>query len=62
MWGRGGVVYFCSRNGNVYALNVENGAKLWEATTGGPIDGSPAIAGGRLYVASCDGKVYCFAP
>ncbi|HUW30604.1 MAG TPA: PQQ-binding-like beta-propeller repeat protein [Planctomycetota bacterium] len=58
----GGVVYFCSRNGKVYALNLADGAKLWEYATGGPIDGSPAIAGGALFVASCDGKVYCFRP
>ena len=58
----GNAVYFCSRNGKVYALNLDDGAKLWEHATGGPIDGSPAIAGGRLYVTSCDGKLYCFSP
>ena len=58
----GNVVYFCSRNGKVYALNAENGGKLWEYATGGPIDGSPAIAGGALFVTSCDGKLYCFRP
>ena len=58
----GKVVYFCSRNGKVYGLDVQTGGKLWEFATGGPIDGSPAIAGGALFVTSCDGKVYCLRP
>ena len=30
-----GVVYIGSGDGNVYALNATNGAKLWNYTTGG---------------------------
>jgi len=58
----GKTVYFCSRNGRVYALDTTTGARRWDYATGGPIDGSPALANGRLYVTSCDGKVYSFQP
>ena len=34
---------------------------LWTGTTGGPIDSSPAVANGVVYVGSDDGKLYAFA-
>jgi mannitol-specific phosphotransferase system IIBC component len=35
------------------------GAHVWNYTTGGGVYSSPAVAGGRVYVGSDDGKVYC---
>ena len=32
---------------------------LWNYTTGGGVDSSPAVADGRVYVGSWDGNVYC---
>jgi parallel beta-helix repeat protein len=33
--------------------------KLWNYTTGNGVDSSPAVADGRVYVGSGDGRVYC---
>ena len=68
-----GVVYVTSRDHKVYAFDaagssqcaVSGGVKtclpLWTATTGGEIWGSPAVAGGMLYVGSYDEKLYAFS-
>ena len=39
------------------APNTNN--TIWTYTTGGGVDSSPAVADGRVYVGSWDGKVYC---
>jgi outer membrane protein assembly factor BamB len=56
----GAVVYFTSRNGAVYAVALATGTLAWRAETGGPIDGSPALAGGLLFVTSTDGTISAF--
>jgi outer membrane protein assembly factor BamB len=48
--------------GKVYALNASTGDVIWTYQTGNRIHSSPAIAYGRLYVGSNDGKLYCFGP
>jgi outer membrane protein assembly factor BamB len=53
-----GVIYTGSHDGNVYALNASNGAKLWSYTTGGQVDASPAVANGVVYVGSEEENVY----
>ncbi|MFZ0318311.1 MAG: PQQ-binding-like beta-propeller repeat protein [Candidatus Sulfotelmatobacter sp.] len=53
-----GVVYVGSGDGNIYALNANTGAKLWNYTTGGPVDSSPAVANGVVYVGSADSNIY----
>jgi outer membrane protein assembly factor BamB len=40
---------------NVSGLHV-----VWSATTGGPIESSPAVAKGTLYIGSDDGSLYAF--
>jgi outer membrane protein assembly factor BamB len=42
-------------NGPGYSL-VHN---LWKFNTGDPIYSSPAVADGKVYIGSYDGKVYC---
>jgi len=46
--------------GKVIAFDLTGGARLWSFTTGGFIYGSPAISGGRIFVASSDGFLYAF--
>ncbi len=52
------VVYFGSDDGNVYAVNADNGRQVWMRATRGPVSGSPAIDGESLYVMSFDGSLY----
>jgi outer membrane protein assembly factor BamB len=53
-----GIVYFGSTNGNVYAVNADNGAQLWEFTTDGTILGSPTVDNGVVYAGSDNGSLY----
>jgi len=46
-------------NGDVWAFDADNGRLLWRKHVGGAIKGAIASAGGRLYVGSYDGHVYC---
>ena len=55
-----GRVYFGSTvDGKVTALDAISGKTLWSFYTGGPVRCAPTFAGGRLYVGSDDGRVYC---
>ena len=57
--GSDGTIYFGSRGSKLYALNGENGVKLWEFATGGEVWSSPAIGSdGTVYVGSNDKKLY----
>jgi outer membrane protein assembly factor BamB len=56
----GGRVFFgSSTDDTVRALDLATGKILWRLTTGGPVRFAPAVAAGRVYVASDDGHVYC---
>ncbi|MBS1532977.1 MAG: PQQ-binding-like beta-propeller repeat protein [Bacteroidetes bacterium] len=52
------VVYFGSSDGNVYALNANNGRKLWAFKTNGVVHTSPALYKGKLYFGSWDTYLY----
>ncbi len=54
----GGMVYFGSGDGNVYALDAGSGALRWKFHTGNVVHASPAIANGALYVGSWDTYFY----
>lgn len=54
-----GTIYVSSNDGVVHALNPDGSLRRTFATADG-VDGAPMIAGGRLYVASGDGKFYAF--
>ncbi len=54
----GGVLYFGSDDGNVYAVDARDGRQHWKRGTGGPVASTPAVADGTVYVASYDGKFY----
>jgi hypothetical protein len=44
----------------LYCLDAATGAHVWSYTTGDSVLSSPAVADGKVYVGSMDGKVYCF--
>jgi outer membrane protein assembly factor BamB len=52
------VLYVGSQDGYLYAVNAQNGTKLWDYAAGGTITSSPAYSGGVIYVGSDDGKMY----
>jgi outer membrane protein assembly factor BamB len=53
-----GVIYFGSRDGNIYALDADTGEQLWAFKTGSWVESSPAIVNGVLYCGSNDGNLY----
>jgi len=53
-----GVVYFGSRDYNLYALDAETGQVKWTFKAGSWIDSSPSVVDGVVYVGSNDGKMY----
>ena len=54
----GGVVYFGSGDGNVYALDGASGDLLWTFRTGDVVHSSPAYADGVVYFGSWDSYFY----
>ena len=42
----------------VHALDIKSGKAIWTFRTRARVDSSPAIAGGRVYVGSNDGRFY----
>lgn len=52
------VLYFGGDDGNIYAVDAENGRQIWKRPTGGPVPSTPAIANGTVYAGSYDGKFY----
>jgi outer membrane protein assembly factor BamB len=52
------VVYFGSRDGKLYALDAETGAKKWTFQAESWIESSPTVVNGVVYVGSNDGKFY----
>jgi outer membrane protein assembly factor BamB len=55
----GGMVFVGDRTGVVRAIDMQ-GKERWRAYTAGAIYCPPAVADGRLYVGSADGRVYGF--
>lgn len=50
--------YFGANNNHVYAVRLDNGEKVWDYATGGPVVSSPAVSNGIVVVGSDDAKVY----
>ena len=48
--------------GTVNAVDLTTGKSVWKFPTTNTVCGDPAIAYGRLYFASRDGRVYCCVP
>jgi outer membrane protein assembly factor BamB len=47
---------------SLHAIDLTTGKSVWFFGTGNTVCGDPAIAYGRIYCTSRDGRVYCFAP
>ena len=48
--------------GTMNAIDLVTGKSVWQFPTANTVCGDPAIAYGRLYFASRDGRAYCCAP
>jgi outer membrane protein assembly factor BamB len=62
-----GIAYGANYAGEVFAIRASNGEFVWRGTTqglslgrGGPVYSTPALAFGRVYIGSIDGRVYSF--
>jgi outer membrane protein assembly factor BamB len=56
-----GRLYVGDWNGDVWALDADDGKVIWRRHVGGAIKGGLAYAGGRLYLGSYDGHVTCLS-
>ncbi|HLB74232.1 MAG TPA: PQQ-binding-like beta-propeller repeat protein, partial [Sedimentisphaerales bacterium] len=57
-----GMVFFAgSGDDKVYALDLARGSLMWRFFTEGPVRFAPAFFGGRVYVCSDDGYLYCLS-
>jgi outer membrane protein assembly factor BamB len=52
-------VFFGSSDGNIYALDITSGKKLWSYKTGDVVHSSPAVYKGKVYVGGWDSFLYC---
>ena len=55
-----GRAYACSRDGNVYAVDLEKGVILRTYKTGSPIVSSPVVTADSIYAGNDAGRLYCF--
>ncbi len=55
-----GLLYIASMNGTIYAIDTSNLTVKWSYATNGPIESSPTIHNGNIYVTTIMGGVYCF--
>jgi outer membrane protein assembly factor BamB len=53
-----GRIYATNGLGFVAAFNAANGSIVWQVRPGGPLRGSPTVAGGAVYVMSQDNQIY----
>jgi outer membrane protein assembly factor BamB len=44
--------------GDVFALNIADGATIWKKRPGGPLRGAPTVANGHVYVMSQDNQLF----
>ena len=63
----GGVVYVASQDGSIRAFDASGCGvavcdPLWQTSTGSAITGAPAVARGRLFVGTADGRLIAYAP
>ncbi len=55
-----GRAYACSKDGNVYALDLEKGTVLSKFATGSPLVSSPVVTADAIYVGNDGGRLFCF--
>lgn len=54
-----GMVYFCSLDGYVYALDAKSGYLIWRFKMDKGSISSPCIKGNLLFTGAIDGNIYC---
>ncbi len=54
------VAIFADAAGRIAAVDAASGEGVWEFDAGGGFSAGPAVAAGRLVIASDDGTVWCF--
>jgi outer membrane protein assembly factor BamB len=54
-------LYVGDWRGDVWAIDARTGRTVWRFHTNGAVKGGVAASGGRLYVGSYDGHVYCLS-
>ena len=57
---KGNRLYFCTMEGQAYALDVNDGATLWSSTVPGGSLVSAGVVGNKVVFASLTGSVYAF--
>lgn len=55
-----GCVFVGCSDGRVYGLDLASGKKVWEYEAASPVTSSPAVAKGKVVVATADGQIICF--
>ncbi|HZF00171.1 MAG TPA: PQQ-binding-like beta-propeller repeat protein [Planctomycetota bacterium] len=55
-----GRAYACSRDGNVYAIDLEKGGIVQKYATGSPIVSSPVVTGDSVYAGNDGGRLFGF--
>ena len=53
-------VFFGTVGGELVALNLNSGEKIWDFVIGASIIASPSVAAGKLVIGADDGRIYCF--
>jgi len=48
-----------NHTGEAFTIPISSANPFWNYTTGNEVHSSPAVVGGRVYIGSCDRKVYC---
>ncbi len=56
-----GRLYAATGYGNVVALDLQTGKKLWEKLLEAPVRASPTAVGDKVFVVTLDGRFYCLA-
>ncbi len=55
-----GRAYACSRDGNIYVVDLEKGTLLPHYATGSPIVSSPVVTPDSIYAGNDGGRLFCF--
>lgn len=53
-------VYVVTNNGTIRAVSIPKGSAIWNQKASGPVLGRPAIAAGKLYVATWEKWIHAF--
>ena len=54
----GGMIYICSKDNNLYCLDVNDGSEIWRYQLQ-LYASSPAVLSEKLYIGSPNGSIYC---